>query len=1435
MHYAAARGHLEVASWLLDEQSVPHSPADESGVTPLHLAATGPSEVVLITLLRAGADPNRKDTRGHTPLSLAAGRTASSKGAVAGTAASATALMREAIATPTAPPRPRIVLLRPGVLGVELEAPMGGPAAPPVDGLQVERAQRGMLGLGAWVEVDEGALRADATSTELGFVKADAVLAARVRARNRNGWGAWSANSEETSMGKLAEAAKAGRAEDRDAAEAQAAGAAAADGDDDDSARDTVSGAASGRAAPEAVGQSNGASSPGLRRQRDRLDEAAATAAVSGDVAGLAEAEKRGVNVLTGVWAKPAAPWAAAESPAVAAVAAEAPAEAPGSAVERHLGLGRTALHMAVSEGQAGVARWLARRALEQLADEEAAVSLVLEARDAKGATPMLLAVVAGHLTCARLLASSGASLDTCDLKGFSALHYAAHKGHTRLFCWLLEAGADPDARTKSGKTVESMAASMRAAAAMLSSARAPPPAPPPPVFLAASRYALALELPALRLAPGCPRPLEVEISYGPKFALLAGSITTRVPYEATRSETRGEDVSGMRVLLPALSPDTAYTIRSRARSVRGWGGWCSRPLEVSTRPASDRRGIPPGLIRGRGRAGDADGASVSAAPAAGASSPAGAGKPKAGSRLGQLLEAEAEDGGSVSGSGGRASPISATAARFGMGGAGHGGLQLGAPASIVLDGPPIADVPGMLEDDASAPTEEARGSPDPWLGALAPRVEASLLRDARAAIVAASDGLQSQAKQVAAPGGGSAGRLAAQAGAVWGAVVRTWSPKTLLQSCGPALRRARRSVLRRAAVAESGAVASDDAGAGSAEEDAEAAASADAVVASLCVSAAATGTPTALCWVIGLRARDLVCSPHASVSGVGFGPATVDGEMLAAVDTGARSDSDDDGGLPAFGAEPMDARPASAGAGAVAAAGDASEVDFVSGGGGSVAASASAAARARRRRRARLRRAAAVLRMVFGSAKYAAARTVAMAAASGSASEPAVTALPASALSAVTIAASVCLAADADPGRFVAAALVSALAGGSDAATPEPAAASDPSAALTEEAEAAAVLSAMAAASGHPADGAAPGAADCGGLAHAAAFGASLPALRALDAVASLAGYGGARGPRWCGAERDGRGASALHYAAAAGGSSEAVAALAAALAPSLPEDSQGRSPLHWAAASRRPRAVAALLGAVMAGAGDEAAGTAAVLKAAMRADASGVTPLHVAAGTAAASCLVLLLSAVAGSAGSAGSLAAVQSAVTVRDDAGRTTLSIAADSGDAGVLAVLRAWLQPPPPCTGPKLDARPSTDNGEQTGDGAINLLAYRLLSEGTAEAIGDASDAAMAAPGVRVLSLAPVTAARVELRGSDGVVAGGCDLALPGSAEQAEGACGAVRVALSLTPSVPGAGAGPAVVGLVVSGAVDEDGVAVRLRLRTGAGWSAWSAWSTVFQQ
>ena len=77
-----------------------------------------------------------------------------------------------------------------------------------------------------------------------------------------------------------------------------------------------------------------------------------------------------------------------------------------------------------------------------------------LEAKDKLGATPLLLAVVAGHLGAVKALAAAGADVRTKDRAGYSTLHYAALKDRVTVFRWLCEAGADPLAVNAKGQNV---------------------------------------------------------------------------------------------------------------------------------------------------------------------------------------------------------------------------------------------------------------------------------------------------------------------------------------------------------------------------------------------------------------------------------------------------------------------------------------------------------------------------------------------------------------------------------------------------------------------------------------------------------------------------------------------------------------------------------------------------------------------------------------------------------------------------------------------------------------------------------------------------------------------------------------------------------------------------------------------------------------------
>ena len=71
LHMAAGGGHLEAASALLAAGAKP-SPLNEAGDTPLHQAARGGHLEVARRLLVSGADPNARSACGGTPLHAAA-------------------------------------------------------------------------------------------------------------------------------------------------------------------------------------------------------------------------------------------------------------------------------------------------------------------------------------------------------------------------------------------------------------------------------------------------------------------------------------------------------------------------------------------------------------------------------------------------------------------------------------------------------------------------------------------------------------------------------------------------------------------------------------------------------------------------------------------------------------------------------------------------------------------------------------------------------------------------------------------------------------------------------------------------------------------------------------------------------------------------------------------------------------------------------------------------------------------------------------------------------------------------------------------------------------------------------------------------------------------------------------------------------------------
>lgn len=81
-----------------------------------------------------------------------------------------------------------------------------------------------------------------------------------------------------------------------------------------------------------------------------------------------------------------------------------------------------------------------------------AADPALLESRDGRGTTPLVLASYLGKTEATRILVEAGADLDAQGVTG-TALMGASFKGYQNVARYLLDAGADPNVRHANGQT----------------------------------------------------------------------------------------------------------------------------------------------------------------------------------------------------------------------------------------------------------------------------------------------------------------------------------------------------------------------------------------------------------------------------------------------------------------------------------------------------------------------------------------------------------------------------------------------------------------------------------------------------------------------------------------------------------------------------------------------------------------------------------------------------------------------------------------------------------------------------------------------------------------------------------------------------------------------------------------------------------------------
>eukprot|EP00116_Pleurobrachia_bachei_P009467 sb/3469729/ len=111
--------------------------------------------------------------------------------------------------------------------------------------------------------------------------------------------------------------------------------------------------------------------------------------------------------------------------------------------------VGRTALHEAAEHGKFVCLTYLLQH------------GAVCNTRDSNGTTPLMLSAQNGHLqTLRRLGLTDPDSMVSHDMRGYTALHHAASRGHKEVIRWLVEFGVEDLSKDTEGNTVMHLAVS---------------------------------------------------------------------------------------------------------------------------------------------------------------------------------------------------------------------------------------------------------------------------------------------------------------------------------------------------------------------------------------------------------------------------------------------------------------------------------------------------------------------------------------------------------------------------------------------------------------------------------------------------------------------------------------------------------------------------------------------------------------------------------------------------------------------------------------------------------------------------------------------------------------------------------------------------------------------------------------------------------------